>query len=98
MHLRCQMSDLLIKVLQKKTEGYLSSDLKRKSVLTLNSEINSEGDQSFRQENSNSEVPSSDSIASCSDLPRQRKIQLQIQNLTNAKPETRNSSIKIQLF
>ena len=38
MLLRSQMSDLVIKVLQKKTEGYMSSDLKRKSVQTLNPE------------------------------------------------------------
>ena len=52
MLLRSQMSDLVIKVLQKKTEGYMSSDLKRKSVQTLNPEINSEGDQSLRQKKS----------------------------------------------
>ena len=76
MLLRSQMSDLVIKGLQKKTEGYMSSDLKRKSVLTLNSEINSEGDQSLRQKKSNSEASVSDSIARPSDLPHQRKTEL----------------------
>ena len=60
MLLRSQMSDLVKKALQRKTEGYMSSDLKRKSVQTLNPEINSEGDQFLRQKKSNSEAPVSD--------------------------------------
>ena len=54
----------------------MSSDLKRKTVQTLNPEINSEGDQFLRQKKSNSEAPISDSIARSSDLPHQRKTEL----------------------
>ena len=76
MFLRSQMNDLMMKVLQKETEGYMRSDQKRTSVLALNLEINSEGDQSLRQTKSNSEAPVSDSIACPSDFPHHRKTEL----------------------
>ena len=85
MSFRSQMDDLMMKAIQKATEGYMRSDLKRKSVLALNLEINSEGDQSLRQMKSNSEALVSERVDGSSDLPHQRKTVLHSQKSDECK-------------
>ena len=85
MYFRSQMSDLAIKVFQKKTEGDMSSDLKRKISSNSQPRDQLRGNQSLRLKKSNSEASGSDSSAHLSDLPYQRKTELQFQKSDECK-------------